>query len=143
MGRHLTNLVQQDRTTVRKLEAPFALGERPGKSAFLVPEKFALDKILGNSRAVHFDERTIGAGTLAIDGPRHQLLAGTALSLDQHCRLGPCHLADEISESLHGRAAPQEFATGRLRRIALAQVPIDLNELSELLSLLEGDINLV
>ena len=108
-----------------------------------MPKKFTLDKILGNSRAVHFDERAISTRTLAIDGPRHQLLAGTALSLDQHRRLGPCHLADEISESLHGRAAPQEFATSRLRRIALTQVPIDLDELSELLSLLEGDINLV
>ena len=143
MGRHLADLIEQNGTPVSQLETPLALGQRAGESALFVAEELALDEILRDGRAVDLDERPVGPGALAIDGPRHQLLAGAAFTLDEHRGLGSGDFTDEVAKALHGRTAPQQFGTGRLGRIALAEVPVDLDELGELLGLLEGDVDLV
>ena len=140
---HLADFIQQNRATVRQLETPLALGHGPGESPLLMPEELALNEVFRDRRAVHLDERPVGSGTLAVNRPGHQLLAGAALPLNQHRRLGSSDLADEVAQTLHSRAATEQLGTGRLGRIPLTQVSVYLDELGKLLGLLESDIYLV
>ena len=47
-------------------------------------EQLAFQQILVQSRAVDFDVRALLARAHLMDGMRHQLLAGAALTADQH-----------------------------------------------------------
>src|SRR5438445_203006 len=65
-GGNLTDLVEQNRAAVREFEAPFPLVQRPGEGALLVAEKFTLDQVFRDGRAVDLDERSVGPRALAV-----------------------------------------------------------------------------
>ena len=88
LGRHLADLVEEDRAGVRELEAPAAQTVRAGERALLVPEQLALDHALGERRAVDAHERPRGARARVVDQPRDQLLAGAGLAGDEQRRVG-------------------------------------------------------
>lgn len=83
-GVHLTDLVQQQRASVRCLELADATRHSAGKRTALITEELSLKQRLRDARAVDGDERTAGGRALLVDGARDQLLAGTALAVNQH-----------------------------------------------------------
>ena len=90
-----------------------------------MPEKLALDQVLRDGRAVHFDEGGVRSGALPVEGPGHKLLASPALARDQHGGLRPRHLANQASQLLDRPALPQKFIAGILV-IGVAQELVDL-----------------
>ena len=75
-------------------------GERP----FFVPEQFAFKESLRQCGAVDGNEGLGGAGTVAVNGARHQLLTGTAFTTDQNGGTGRRDLTDELEDFAHARA---------------------------------------
>src|SRR5882724_4758832 len=64
---------------------PSASSKQPSRrSAALVTEQLALDQRLGDRRTVDGDERTIPPVGQVVDRARDELLAGAALTIDQH-----------------------------------------------------------
>ena len=68
-----------------------------------MPEELALEQGLGDGRAVHGNERSIGALAVRVDGPGDELLAGAALARDENDGVGrrdlhdaPEHVADGL-----------------------------------------------
>ena len=53
-----------------------------------------------------------------MDGPRHQFLAGATLALHQHRAVGGGHGADNLFQSLDGRAAANDV----IQRIVAGRV---------------------
>ena len=49
-----------------------------------MPEELALLESFGDGGAVDVDERSVGAQRRVVDGLRHQLLAGPALTADEN-----------------------------------------------------------
>ena len=87
-GEQVADLVQEERPSRRELEPTrlLALGAR--ECATLVSEQLGLEERLGKGRAVHGDERPVGASRSRGGRPRDQLLAGPALARDQDRRVG-------------------------------------------------------
>ena len=73
---------------------PTCFSVAPGERAFLVPEQLRLDQLLGNRRAVDLDEPFAAALAVAVDGPRHELLADAAFALYEDSRVGRRGAAD-------------------------------------------------
>src|SRR5947207_7518558 len=59
LRRQFSDLVQEDRSPVRRLESPDPLLQRAGKRTLLMTEQFARDKFLRQRRTIHFDERPL------------------------------------------------------------------------------------
>src|SRR5688500_15769296 len=53
---HVPDLVEEKRTTIRLLELPGPIGDRPRERSLHVPEELALDELAGYCSAVHLDE---------------------------------------------------------------------------------------
>src|SRR5262249_32761914 len=85
---HLPNLVKEYHSALRCPEQPRLVFDCAGKGTAAMPEKFALEQGLRQSRTVNCDEGSISARTRAVDATGHQFLSGTGLALDQdrNCR---------------------------------------------------------
>src|SRR5665647_3059568 len=60
--RQFTNLVEKDGAAVRQFKASGAAGSGTGECPFLVPEKFALQQVFREGRAVDLDKVFIPSG---------------------------------------------------------------------------------
>ena len=105
--RHVADLVEEHGAAVGGDELADLLAHRAGEAALLVAEQLGLDQLLGDGRAVDLDQRVRVPLTGAMDGARHQLLAGAALAGDEHGGGGRRRALDR---------APQLAASPRSRR---------------------------
>jgi hypothetical protein len=89
-GRHVPDLVEQQRAAVGLLEQALVVGVRVGEGAFHVAEQLGFEQRFGNGAAIDRDEGLVGAGAGAVDGARQQFLAGARVAAQQHrgVRLG-------------------------------------------------------
>ncbi len=69
---------------MRQLKSALFLLRSTGESAFFVAEKLTADEFLWQSAAVYRDERCLVPTAFLVNGVRHQLLAGAALTLDEN-----------------------------------------------------------
>src|SRR3989442_4564465 len=109
---HVADLVQEDRAAIGLNELADLASRGAGECPFFVPEQLRLDQLLGDGGAVDLDERLLGARALAVDLPGHELLAGAALSRDQHGgvrRRGP---RDGLAHPLRGPRLADEPQAG-------------------------------
>src|SRR5688572_1876439 len=106
VGRHLANLVEEQRPALGHLEEPHLVAGGARERAFAVPEQLALDELGGNGRAVDLDERPAHTVGVVVDGVGNQLFAGTVLALNQDVRVARRHTLDELEEVLHLLALP-------------------------------------
>src|SRR5687768_2954117 len=82
-GRHLPDLVEEDRPSVCGLEQSLSVRIRAGKRSFDVTEQLRLEQGLCESTAVYRDKRFLCAGAEIVDRTRHQFFTRTALACDQ------------------------------------------------------------
>src|SRR5207253_4312057 len=100
---HLTDLVQEDRAFVRKLEAPASLRLRTGEAAFLVSEELSFEKRFGKRRARDLDDRAGAPVRVVVEGFGDQLLAGPRFTRDEYRGVGFRDLPDGLVDLLHRR----------------------------------------
>ena len=86
--RQLADLVEKQRAAMRQLETARLARVGAGERALLVAEQLGLEQRLGNRGAVDGDERPVVARAERVQRAREQLLAGAALALEQHRRVG-------------------------------------------------------
>ena len=82
--RHVADLVEKQGAAVGLLEAAMADVVGAGESPLLVTEQLGFDEIFGDGRHVEGDKVLVGARAVLVQGVGDQLLAGTALTVDQH-----------------------------------------------------------
>src|SRR5690606_23175923 len=83
----LPDLVEEDRSPLRRLERADAALARAGERAALVPEELALEQARGDRSAVDDDEGPVGARALLVDRLGDALLAGPGLAGHEHRRV--------------------------------------------------------
>src|SRR5258708_5960253 len=81
---HIADFVEEDGAAVRLLELADLLLGGPGERAFLVAEELRLDQLLRDGGAIDLDESVAAAQAVAVDGAPDELLAGAALSEQEH-----------------------------------------------------------
>src|SRR5262245_3485952 len=107
--RHVRDLVEEEGAAGGRFELADAALDRSREGAPLVAEELALQELVRDRRTVEGDERPPPFGIL-MDGPRHELLSGARLALDQHGGVGGSGPADELVHLLHGgRASDHEL----------------------------------
>ncbi len=122
----LTHLVKEQRTAIRQLEPAATPIDRPGKSAFDMPEQFAFDQHFRQRGAVEADQRLVCPRRVQMDGLGHQLLADTGFTHDQYRQRA---VADQFNLLLHtlvNRALTNQLA----RRSPSGSALVDLGQLA-------------
>ena len=107
--RQLANLVEKHGAAVCQLQLSWLRRRCPGEGAAFMPEQLGLEQGLGERGAVEGDERACRPRAVAVERARHQLLAGTGLTGDQHRDVRGRHLLDEVIDALHRLAAPHHL----------------------------------
>ena len=114
--RQLTNLVEEERATVRLLKEPVVGAGRVGEGPANVTEELAFEEVLRDRSAVHRDEGPSLSNADVVQRAGDELLAGPALSVQENGRLEVGDLADHREDLLHGGRVgdePTEPPTGR------------------------------
>src|SRR5690606_32794741 len=99
--RHLTDLVEEDRACLCKLEKSLPQRCRACERPLFVTEELALEQRLGQGRDVYCDEGLVTARRESVQPPGDQLLAGATLSLDEDSRVNGGELGDPLQHLLH------------------------------------------
>jgi hypothetical protein len=91
-----------------------------GERALLVAEQLRFEQVFGNRGAVDGDERSVVARAERVQRPREQLLAGAALALEQHRRVGGRRAVQRLRHLLQLGVVPDdERRAAALRELVL------------------------
>ncbi len=66
-------------------------------------EQLALDHGFGQRTGIDGDKGAVATAGQVVQGPRHDFLARTRFTEDQHVGLGTGQCADLLAQALHGR----------------------------------------
>ena len=108
----VANLIEEDGAEVGLLEAADPPGVRAGVSAAFVAEQFAFQQRLRDGRAIHRDERLVGAFAVLVNRPRHQFLARAGFAANEHGDGSGGHTPDFLVDGLHGAAVADDGGLG-------------------------------
>ena len=103
----VTDLVEENRAAVGRLELADLELVGPGEGASLVPEQLALQKLPGHRGAVDLDEWPGPARGEVMDRACDELLAGSRLARDEHGDVDAGRLAEDLARLQHLGAAPE------------------------------------
>ena len=110
LERNVADLVEEDRPLVGELEEPLLRVDRAGEGALHVAEEVRLEEVRRQVAGVDGDERLVGSRRVLMERPRHELLAGAALAVDQNRGAARRRLHDQVEDLLHPRAAADDLA---------------------------------
>ncbi len=108
LGRHVADLVEEQRPPRRLLEAALRPVERPGEGPALVPEQLALDQLARDRRHVDGDERSSAATPIVMQRAGHQLLAGAGLAVDHDGQVRGREPGNAAIDLLHRHRPPDQ-----------------------------------
>ena len=111
---HLADLVEEKRASVGGLDETEAALGRAGERAALMTEQLALEERVRDRAAIDDDEWLLAACRQAVDQPGHQLLAGSALALNQHGGIGRRHTLHASEQRAHAGAGRHQRRGARL-----------------------------
>jgi hypothetical protein len=86
--RHVADLVEKQRATVRCTEQAGVARDRATEGAAFVTEQFGFEQRVRYRAAVDGDERRLRARAGAVQRARQQFLAGAAVAAYQHAGIG-------------------------------------------------------
>ena len=121
LGR-VADLVQKDRASIGGFERPDLVGVGAGERALAVSEQLAFQEVLGETRAVHDDERVVFARAIVVDGAGDELLAGARLPRDQDGAVDIRGDPHQIEHVPHRLAAADDIAEA----VVLLDLPLQL-----------------
>ena len=101
--RQLGHLVEEEGAAVSRAKEPEGVGDGAREGPPHVAEELRLHEVGGDRAAVDRHEGPLGPPGLPVDRRRHELLAGTALALDQYRRVGVRHRGDHFFDARHPR----------------------------------------
>ena len=93
--RHVADLVEKEGPAFGRLEHAAVIGHRPGEGATPVPEQLAREQRIGESGAVHGEERGVPACARLVYCAGDELLAGSGFAFDEHRRVDMTHVLYE------------------------------------------------
>src|SRR5262245_23071349 len=105
---HVTDFIQEERTSMSQLKLSLALLARAREGAFLMPETLALADCVRQRGAVDRDERGFLARATVVHFACQQLLAGSAFPVNQYRHISSGDLVGRGEELLHPGALSEK-----------------------------------
>ena len=100
---HLADLIEKDGPSIRNFDFSLLLSHRTRKCASFVSEELAFQQRFRQRSTIDRHERPVVAAAVAMNRPRHQFLARTAFTTDQHGRIRGSDLSNELKYFPHAR----------------------------------------
>ena len=100
-NRHISDLIQKQRSALGCFEQSGFITDCSRKSAFGVPEELAFEQRLRDRAAIDRDKRILTSTALIVDGPRDKFFAGTAGAGNQHIAVGIADALNHFENLLH------------------------------------------
>src|SRR5206468_11183215 len=108
LQRDLADLVEEERALIHRLEFAGLLPVGARECALLVTEQLVIEQLAGKRRAIHLQELPMDARRRQVNGPGHDFLADSALTLQQYGDVESGHLRDQVPNRLHVRRVRTE-----------------------------------
>jgi len=99
----LGDLVEEERAPIGALEEPVSATNRPREGTPDVAEELALEQARAERGAVDRDEGQLAPQALGVYRAGGELLAGPAVSAEQHADVAWADVADQLEHALHRR----------------------------------------
>jgi hypothetical protein len=104
LGRHLSELVEEQGPAVGDLEEARLVADRAGESAPLVAEQLVLQEVVGDRAAVDVHEELLPAPAQLVDRAREEALARSRLAQEHDPGIGGRRLLDALERGADRRA---------------------------------------
>src|SRR5690606_6766225 len=108
-GRHVPDLVQEERAPVRELEIADTVGAGIRERALHMPEQLGLEDAVADPAGVDDDERSLGPRRGRVQPPRDDLLARAVLARDQDVRIRRPDPLDQLQDRTHRTRAGDQL----------------------------------
>src|SRR5215470_10357128 len=105
----VTDLVEEDRSPIGRLELADLELMCAGEGAALVTEQLALEQLPWDRRAVDLDERAAQPDRFTVDGPCDKVLARSGLSTDEDRHIDARSLHEDLADLAHLRTPPEPY----------------------------------
>ena len=89
-GVQIAHFVQKECSVIGQFKLAAARRGGTRESSFFMTEEFAFNQLRGDSRAIHFDERTGGEGAQFMQVCGEEFFARAGFADQQHTRIGLC-----------------------------------------------------
>ena len=106
---HVSDLIQQENTTISQLEFTAFFAFSPGKRTLFMTKKFALEQSVRQGGTVDLEKRAAGPRRLLIKILSNNFLTYTAFTTNQDVESRIRHMADQIPDSFDGLADANDF----------------------------------
>ena len=132
-GRHLPDLVEEDRALVGGFELAWPVPMGAGEASPHISEKLGLEQRFRQSGAIDRNERAIAAGALPVYLARDKLFAGPAFTGNKDFRVGIRHPGDfflqfgqrgAVPDQGRWRVVPHRFMTHSPVTLARRVLPV-------------------
>src|ERR1700680_3977000 len=115
LQRNVTDFVEEERSSIRKLEASDSAFYRAGKCSLFMPEKFALQQSQRNRSAVQLDKCVVSPRTQFMDGASDHFLSRPSFPVNQYRGTSGCHGLNLFQCSFEGGTGADNFLKSVLR----------------------------
>ena len=112
LGRHVSDLVEEQRAAIGLLEAAETPGLRTGEGTAFVTEELGFEELARDRGGIERDERLGRPRAVTMQGPRNQLLSGARLAGDEHREVRSGQPSDRTEHLLHRGRRPDDSRSG-------------------------------
>src|SRR5438067_3158839 len=120
---HGADLIEKNRAAVGDFEQALLGSDGAGEGALDVAKQRGFQQVSGHGAGIHGNEWPVFARRVHVNGFGDQLLAGSALALDEHGGAAGGHLAHQIEYAEHGLALADDV----FKVVALFERPLELD----------------
>ena len=113
---HLTDFVEEQRSTVGDLQLADAIAIRAGEAALDVPEQLRFEQRFGDASTVHRDEVAAGPSRRRVDFAGHDVFTNTALACDQRLGVRSASALRKLADAKHLFARGDQYVPTHGRR---------------------------
>src|SRR5882724_2863675 len=104
------DLVEKQSAIMSLFDVPGTGSDCSGERALLVSEQLGFDQVVGQSCAIHADERLLRARAHGDDGARNQFFSGATFAANEHGGRAISHTHDRVIDPAHRLAAADQVA---------------------------------
>ena len=122
---HGADLVEKERAAIGHFEEALLRRDGRGEGSFDVTEERRFEQLRRHGAGVDGNEWPIATGRVGVNRLRDQLLAGTALALDQDCGTAGRNLRNKVEEAKHRLALADDI----FKVVTLLQGALELDDL--------------